>query len=813
MNYSVDFKAMAAWIGVAVALSSGIYLLTGYNLQNSQGFQISLEEDTAPGELTRLTVMREDQPVQGANISIDEEFIGTTNSQGIKGFDTPEDNFTVKASKGDVSSQTNFTVEDGFFSSPDDSEGSDNGEDSDDSSDGSNNQDDSEDTVDSDNGDQPDDGQDDQDQQQDDTTEEISNDFTGLELDEDPLVGELRTLTVYEDGEEVSGAEVTVNGEVVGTTNTGGTISFGVPDSAQISISTDTGLSETFSVVDYTEEEQNQRDDQNDTEDLTTGIELDSDPVSGTTNRIILYDEGDRVSGETVYLDGNELGQTGSNGAIEFEVPLKEQITVTTDYGLGSQTFNVTENHPEPDITLLNPTDTASFDTPTGTNTDVTFEASVDITESSGTASLMIDGSEAYIQDLSSGTNSISTTQALSSGSHNWQVEVDTPEHNISSSSRSLSVNEVEVQNGLSLQSTATAGEYNYVRLYDSGEPVEGQGITVNGDSIGNADSSGEVGFEVPNVPEITISSSSPSYEKTYAVEGYEPPAPEDNLVIESPEYELYNQKNVQLRVNFSHDQADSYKIYLDGSIYSEGVLDSDKEVSSEMTLTEGSHTVEAEMLKSGEILANSSKTFTVDPLESPFTLHHPNNTEINDFETYFYFEIDNDRLQASNYEIIMDGSTIHSGTISSTGQVRIGDGQTITEVIPDSGQHSWKVRTTGKTPNTSKELSFTTAKDQPDSTNLDIGDPAPGASSSGQTEFTWNVSAPKGSGYNVYWITNVTRQGPVPIGEDEDGGSKEYSYLYDYGNTGSYIWNITVRDNQTSDIITSKQRELQYVE
>ena len=532
MAYNINFQALALWIGVAAVVGGGYFVVSSDSSQQTS-FNIGMEEDTVPGELTRLSVESDGEPVDGANISIDGEYIGTTNSQGIKGFETPENNFTVEASKGDVSSETTFTVEDGSFSSPeedsgDSSDDSNNSDGSDDESGDSSNEGDDSDDGDSDGSEEGTDNQDSSDDQQD-SSEDSSDtvdDFTGLKLDENPLVGELRTLTVYEDGEEVSSAEVTVNGEVVGTTNAGGTITFGVPDSAEISVSTDTGLSETFTVEDYTQDEQNQTDDQNETEeDLTTGIQLDSDPVSGTTNRIILYDQGDRVSGETVYLGGNELGQTGSNGAIEFEVPLQEQITVSTDYDLEDQTFNVTEDHPEPDITLLSPDDGSTFDTVQGETTDIDFEASVEITENSGTASVMIDGSEAYTQELSSGANTISTTQALSGETHNWQVEVDTPEYNVSSSSRSLTVNEVEVENGLSLQSNATAGEYNYVRLYDSGEPVEGMEVTVNGDSIGTTDSNGEVGFEVPNTQEITVSASGYS-DITRTVEGYTPESP-----------------------------------------------------------------------------------------------------------------------------------------------------------------------------------------------------------------------------------------------------------------------------------------------
>ena len=255
-----------------------------------------------------------------------------------------------------------------------------------------------------------------------------------------------------------------------------------------------------------------------------TGFYTPDQLNSGDTALIRLYNsQGNPVEGETV--TAGSLGDYTTNqfGEIQFQVP--QQNTITVSSSNYEKTYDITQTTTEPDIILINPIDTESFDTPTGTQRDITFEADAEITEDSGTASLIIDGSEVYTQDLSLGTNTISTTQALSGGTHNWQVEVDTPEYNVTSSSRSLTVNEVEVQNGLSLQNNATAREYNYVRLYDSGEPVEGQQITVNGDSIGSTDSNGEVGFEVPNAQEITVEASGYS-SITESVEGYTPESP-----------------------------------------------------------------------------------------------------------------------------------------------------------------------------------------------------------------------------------------------------------------------------------------------
>lgn len=734
MQYSINFQALALWVGVIAVVGGGYFFVSSDSSQQSS-FSIGMEEDTVPGELTRLSVETDGAPVDGANISIDGEFIGTTNSQGIKGFETPENNFTVEASKGDISKETTFTVEDGSFSSPNDSGGSDSGEDSGDASDSLNNQDDSEGNTDgSDTGDQSDNGQDDQDQQQDDTTEEIGNDFTGLQLDEDPLVGELRTLTVYEDGEKVSSVEVTVNGEVIGSTNAGGTITFGVPDSAEISISTGTGISETFTVEDYTPDEQNQTGDQNDTdEDLTTGIQLDSDPVSGTTNRIILYDEGERVEDATVYLDEEELGQTGSNGAIQFSVPLKEQITVTTDYGLESQTFNVTEDHPEPDIILTNPIDGGIFETPQGQKTDVEFEASVEITEDSGTASVMIDASEAYSQELSQGENTISATEALSGGTHSWSVEVDTPEHKVSSSNRSLTVNEVEVEDGLSLQDNATAGEYNYVRLYDSGEPVEGTEITVNGDSIGTTDSNGEIGFEVPNVQEITVSAS--GYDSiTQNVEGYT----EEIDMAFSFSDTVYQGRSNTLTVT---DQGSGDALN-DATVYANGVEQGQTDSSGQITFTvpeENSVTVKAVKDNSDD---NESFTAEVPPVD--ITWFGPEDgASINDYQTEFDFSLDLQESATATLDV--EGQQqlqqdLSSGSHSITEQVK----------FENSGTRDYTLTVDSSSETRTETGSFTTEQDMPP-IEINIDNPTDGETIDDyKTNIEYGFDSPEDFNYTI---------------------------------------------------------------
>jgi hypothetical protein len=817
MAYNINFQALALWLGVIIVASGGYYFVTSSQAEASS-FSIGMEEDTVPGELTRLSVEQEGEPVQGANISIDGEFIGTTNSQGIKGFETPENNFTVQASKGDISSETTFAVtEEGGFESPDD-ESSDSGQDDSDEDDSSDDSGSDNDRSDDSDGSEDDTGEDETDESQDSTSEdseddttEITDDYTGLELSQDPAVGELLTVTVYEDGETQSGVEVTVDDQSVGTTNSAGTVNFGVPDTEKITVSTDSGLEEAFNVEGYTQDDQQQEDDNQTKEgDTTTGIQLDSDPVSGTTNRIILYDNGDRVSGETVYLDGEELGQTGTNGAIEFEVPLKDQITVSTDYDLKDQTFDVQQNHPEPEITLLSPDDTASFDTPTGTNYDVTFEASVDITESSGTATLMIDGTENKTWDLSQGSNSISTTQALSGGSHAWSLEVDTSEFNTSSSERGLTVNEIDPKEGLSLRFNAKAGESNYVILYENNEPVEGEEIFVNGDSIGSTNQNGEVGFELPNEEEITITTETGLDELTKSVDGYEYQPVNINFITPS-NGETVNDYRTTFNFGIENEEVVSYEFYIDGSLKDSGDIPESQNISYQedhILADSGEHSLTLTVFGSeDQTLAEETRNFeTTEPMpEISFDLQNPaDGTTVNDYESTFQFDVDSE--MDYDFEFVVNDTVVENTDLLAGQSLN-----SVTHVFDNTGTHNWRIRATvqdnGETFESAQRTIETT--DEPPVAEVTAYSPS-GANASDlpttEDELSLNYAIRNFEDvtHTAYIVKDGGQQNAEHTGqltEQQTHGILSDSRTFEAGN---YEWWVEVESLETGEIVTS---------
>ncbi|QKQ98823.1 hypothetical protein GKQ38_04850 [Candidatus Nanohaloarchaea archaeon] len=440
-----------------------------------------------------------------------------------------------------------------------------------------------------------------------------------------------------------------------------------------------------------------------------TGFEKTTTVRTGAEATFRLLYNGEPVSGAAVSMGGTQVGQTNQDGEITVQVPYQDTITLSTDYQeIGSQTFNVTQDIPEPTVTLVNPVDSETFDTPTSQQKDVQFNATVDIAEDSGTASLMIDGSEVYSQQLSQGENTITTTQSLAGGTHNWKIEVDTPEYNVSSSSRSLTVNEVQVQDGISLQNTPpTVGNVNYVRLYNNGEPVTNHDITINGQTY-TTNSQGEAQFTVPNAQELTISSSSPDYQKTYTIEGYNP----EISMSFSFSKTLYQGRQNTLTVTSDGSAVSGATIYANGK--QKGQTDS----SGQLTFTipeEDSVTIKAVKDNS-----EKNKTYTAQIPPIDITWFGPDDgASINDYKTTFDFSLG---LQSSATATLTVGGqqrlqkSLSSGTHSITKEIKFENSGT--------RDYTLEVQTDGN--RRTKTGSFTTEQDMPP-IQISISNPSSG--------------------------------------------------------------------------------------
>lgn len=185
------------------------------------------------------------------------------------------------------------------------------------------------------------------------------------------------------------------------------------------------------------------------------GIVMSSDPVAGENTRIALYDEGSRVTGETVYLDGEEIGETSQTGALTFEVPNKEEITITTDSGLDEFTKSVEGYDYMPvNFNLIRPTDGATID-----DYAVNLVAGIE-TEEDINYEILVDGQSVSSSTLESGESMgyDSIEYIDSSGTHEWKIIAENQNgREFTSEEREFQTTEDKINNSVELISPVSS--------------------------------------------------------------------------------------------------------------------------------------------------------------------------------------------------------------------------------------------------------------------------------------------------------------------------------------------------------------------
>ena len=405
-NYQVDYRKLGALVGVVALVAAGAYFLLGSDTEviDDESFQLTVEQDEfSPGETVRIIAEdQEGEPVEGVEVEVNNESIGTTNVNGIAGYRVPEDthSISITAEKGGETSNLTLEVDEGTFEDEDsETEDETGGE----QQDGTEEEDEE-----ADNGDEE---ADNGDEEADNGDEEVEH---GFNIQGGLKPGEPATLELLEDGVPVEGATIHVNGEEKGETTTAGTLTFTTPKASEIEVETDhEGIEpqafdvdneepeitlekpsdgeelETFEgesteiefryIVETTEDTGESTLNINGEEhstglepgentvteqiDLSGGnynweIEVETDEFTessdsrhlnineiepkeglsisgsvevGNTVTAVLYQDDDPVEGETIYLDGEDQGETDEFGELSFEIPNTEEITIDTD--------------------------------------------------------------------------------------------------------------------------------------------------------------------------------------------------------------------------------------------------------------------------------------------------------------------------------------------------------------------------------------------------------------------------------------------------------------------------------------------------
>ena len=375
MTYNIDFQALALWIGVA-AVVVGVYLFLSLDsspVQDESTLSLDIQQDKVrPGDTVRITASNSTGPVEDVEINANGENIGNTNENGIAGYSVPEnaEELNISGEHQGTTATLEASIEDGVFSVDDgsdsddstDSGGSQDGdEDSEPENDGSDSTNQDDDTA-NDSGDQTGgNGNNNQGSEQDDQTDDSEQGETGLALENDPVANELNTVTLTKNGDPVE-ASVYVNNAEIGTTSSTGALVFTVPNTQEITVSTDADIeSGTFTVEGYTNKTGDDTTDQEPEvldayyqytpESPSIGDEIEFDASQTTGNNIQSYEwdfgEGSTGTGQTAT---NTYGSAGTYTA---------ELTVTDEEGnTDSIDADVTvEDQAEPDLLLRKPDD------------------------------------------------------------------------------------------------------------------------------------------------------------------------------------------------------------------------------------------------------------------------------------------------------------------------------------------------------------------------------------------------------------------------------------------------------------------------
>ncbi|MFB6174373.1 MAG: hypothetical protein ABEJ87_00160 [Candidatus Nanohalobium sp.] len=581
-----------------------------------------------------------------------------------------------------------------------------------------------------------------------------------------------------------------------------------------------------------------------------------SDLRAGSTATVTVRDSnGDTVSEAAVYVKGSQVGVTSERGKIRFSVPNSSQVTVKasidganvtrtlqvsgssgsqrgnsntgkgSENSTGSGSDSKTGNDSQGSGDTGSQTTQASIDIRSPGSTvyskDLTFEVAV----SGGSHfEVSVDGSPVYSGSFS-GDKVLSHNFSVSSyGSHRFNVSLFNDEGLLNSSVKQLNVEaggsggnqskaDIGIRNPGDSQ-VLTGSDVVFKMIFDTGTSdleyrllVDGQEKASGGLPSGFSNVSKSLTFG-PGDHSYTVKVVDSGAETVSEKSGSFSVETNDAVIFRKPEYTFYTGE-VPLKLDLKKDLADSYRVMVDGEKAYSGQLSGDKTIEKTLDLSTGNHTLRGLLLSDGDVIVNRSKEVGVERRDV-FALHHPNDTVIDDYQTYFYFEVDNSILQASSYDILLDGKVVHSGKISGDGNIRVGKHQSLELNVPDAGDHSWKVRTSGTYTNTSEVANFTTTRSEPSRINLDLWKPSQGATVSGQVRFSWNVSAPSDQEYDVYWITNASaQQGPSYM--SGSGGMSTYSELFDYNGSATYSWRVNITNKTTGNVITSAGRSLNY--
>lgn len=350
-------------------------------------------EDPAPGKTVKIKASIGGRPAAGADIDVSGKEIGPTNANGIQGYTIPEDqrNITMEASYNGKKAILEKEFGDKTSETESDTRGTQN--------------------TDNTSQDEQNTNQEDSDQNQETGTSEIN-----LQISP-PTAGELNAVEIIEDGKPASNTAVYIDNEQIGTTTTSGEVSFTVPNTQEIDISTDADVdAQSFTVSGYTQQPQQ----------LDIEASFIDTIYQGRNNTLSVVSNGSALANATVYLNQIQKGQTDSNGEIRLQVPESETADVLVESDSGQQYSKSVETN-SLQLEIAQPKD-GGLVQDYGDNPDTidfSFEGSIE-TEQPGTYDILVNGDSVASGSVDTGTNSVQKDISTNTeGDNELQVSFD----------------------------------------------------------------------------------------------------------------------------------------------------------------------------------------------------------------------------------------------------------------------------------------------------------------------------------------------------------------------------------------------------
>lgn len=138
--------------------------------------------------------------------------------------------------------------------------------------------------------------------------------------------------------------------------------------------------------------------------DNKTGIFVEGNLTAEEYSTVRIWQEGETVEGESIYLNGDSIGQTDEDGSVYFEVPNVQEATISTDLDLEEITETVQgyENR-TPEFTINSPSEGQTIET-FDNETEVSFNYTVEDKGWADNATIEIqETGDSYTRPISSG--------------------------------------------------------------------------------------------------------------------------------------------------------------------------------------------------------------------------------------------------------------------------------------------------------------------------------------------------------------------------------------------------------------------------